>query len=272
MPLTISALYSYPIKSCAGLQHDSLELVATGPAYDRHWMITEPDGTFITQRTHPQMALIRPHFDGDDLVLNAPNMSAVRVPLVVPDDHARRPVTVWRDTVLGADEGDEVAAWLSDYLHESVRLFAMPPETVRPVDPKYAKTPAQVGFSDGYPLLVFSTASLDDLNAKLTERGKATVTVAHFRPNIVVTDVDAPFAEDGWNAFTVGGLSFDVVKPCARCKITTVDPTTGTVTDPQEPSATLALYRRGESGVLFGQNVIHRSTGTVHVGASLDVR
>jgi uncharacterized protein len=273
MPPIISALYSYPIKSCGGLAHDTVEMVATGPRFDRHWVITEPDGTFITQREYPKMALIQPQFLDGALSITVPNHGEVCVPLDERPRLAQRPVTVWRDTVLASDEGDEAANFLSSYLGLDVRLFHMPETTVRAVNPDFnqGKT-AQVGFADGYPLLVVSDASLDDLNRRLEERGASPVAMQNFRPNMVVTGVDKPFAEDGWNRFTVGDITFDVVKPCARCSITTVNPQTGDVPNPKEPTATLATFRRGDNGgVLFGQNAIHRATGAISVGDALTI-
>lgn len=264
--ITVTGLYTYPIKSCGALSHKHVEITATGPAYDRHWVITDADGMFYTQRELPQLALIQPRFTGECLLLTAPGMSEISVPLGVRDDMPRREVVVWRDTVEAADEGDTVSEWLSDYIGEPVRLFAMPTSTVRPVDPKFAPQPAQVGFADGYPLLVISEESLDMLNDKLKARGKGTVPMSRFRPNMVIKGGGA-FAEDTLGAFTAGYVTFDVAKPCARCAITTIDQQTGASPDPKEPLATLATFRRGEGGkVLFGQNIVHRNQGLIRVG------
>ena len=272
MPPTISALYSYPIKSCGGLAHDTLTLTDTGPEYDRHWVITTPNGEFITQREYPQMALIQPQFrDDSSLSISAPKHGEICLPLAEREGLVQRPVTVWRDTVLASDEGDEAARFLSSFLGLEVRLFHMPTSTIRAVDPNYAKAPAQVGFADAYPLLVVSEGSLEDLNQRLVERGTSPLTMRSFRPNIVVADAGKPFVEDDWTRFTVGETAFDVVKPCARCAITTVDPETGEIPNPKEPLATLATFRKGEKGVLFGQNAIHRSTGTIAVGDALAI-
>lgn len=273
MPPTIRALYTYPIKSCGGLAHDTLTLTATGPAFDRHWMLTTPDGSFITQRERPNMARIQPTFRDGVLFISAPGHGEVCVPLDERPGLPQRPVSIWRDTVLAADAGDDAADFLSSFLGAPVRLVYMPTATVRGVDPAYnTGAAAQVGFADGYPLLLISEASLDDLNQRLAARGAAPVTMPHFRPNIVIGDVDAPFAEDTWTRFTVREVAFDVVKPCARCAITTVDPQTGTIPNPKEPLATLATFRKGANGgVMFGQNVIHRATGTLAVGDTLAI-
>jgi uncharacterized protein len=269
MPVTITALNLYPVKSCAGIPLHSATLDARGFAHDREWMIVQDDdderGMFLTQRELPELALVQPALSADTLTLRAPNLPDLAVSLAPRDDARTLPVVIWRDTCVGVDEGDAAAAWLSDYLDLPVRLVRMQPGFVRPVDLTYAKTPAQTGFADGYPILVISEASLADLNVRLGERGKATVPMARFRPNIVVSGCEA-YAEDEWTRIEIGGVPLDCVKTCARCPITTVDPATGTIPDVQEPLATLATYRKISRGVIFGQNVIHRGLGTISVG------
>ena len=56
--MEISELYTYPVKSLAGISLETAELERTGLRHDRQWMVVEPDGTFMTQREFPQMALI----------------------------------------------------------------------------------------------------------------------------------------------------------------------------------------------------------------------
>lgn len=263
--LAISALYTYPIKSCGQLSHDTLTITKTGPAYDRHWMVTDADGYFLTQRDYPKMALIQPRLTDDALIVTAPNMDALHIPLTPNREQKQASVVVWNDTVLGADEGDTVAAWFSDYLGITARLYAMPDSTIRKTSTKHTPQAGQVGFADGYPILMISQASLGDLNQRLEERGKHPVTMQHFRPNIVVTS-EQPYIEDTLSKFMINHIPFEAVKPCARCVITTIDPKTGVAFDKKEPLATLATYRQNERGVLFGQNVIHRGEGVLRVG------
>ncbi len=269
-PITITDLYTYPVKSCAGIRQDSFTLTETGPQYDRNWVITDADGMFYTQRELPHMARIYPSFADGCLVLSAEGMPTTYVPL---DQNAspHADVTVWRDTMQAADTGDDVARWLAEFLGTEARLFALTEKTLRLTDKAYAAQQSKVGFPDGYPLLLISEESLDDLNTRLQARGKHTVPMTRFRPNIVVRSGSA-FAEDDWGAFTVGEMHFDVVKSCARCAITTVDPKTGQVPDAKEPLATLATFRRADGGkVLFGQNVIHRAHGQIAVGDVLTI-
>jgi uncharacterized protein YcbX len=224
----------------------------------------------ITQRDLPKLALVEPTISGDSLILSAPGKSELCIPL---EDRAQKmsPITVWSDTVKAHDEGDEAAEWFSDYLNVDVRLMRMPDDFVRRVDPYYSPEFAQVGFADAYPLLLISEASLETLNEKLAARGKPSLPMNRFRPNVVVAGCE-PFAEDTWKHFSIDGIPFEGVKLCARCVTTTVDQSRGEVLDKDEPLVTLATFRRAAGGkVMFGQNVVHRGLGTLNVGAFVEI-
>lgn len=275
MPQTIriSALHTYPVKSCAGIAHQQISIVETGPLYDRRWMLGFDDGasllTQATQRELPKLALVQPTMTADSLILSAPGQPDLCIPL---QDRALQDarIKIWRDTVDAHDEGQEAAAWFSSFLKVGVRLLRMPDAFYRRVSPEYSPEPAQVGFADAYPLLLISQASLSDLNEKMAARGKPDLPMNRFRPNLVVEGCE-PFAEDTWKRFVVAGIPFDVVKPCARCVTTTVEQSKGQVLDSAEPLATLATYRKAPTGVLFGQNIVHRALGTLRVGDEIEV-
>ena len=269
--LHVTAIYTYPIKSCAGLSHDSAPLEARGLRDDRRWMIVNRSGKFVTQRDLPRMALIRPLLVESVLRLTAPDMPDLDVPIRVDGDEVQtRRVVVWRSTCDAIDTGDAAAEWLSSFLGESLRLVKMADAFVRLTSDQYTDQPAPVGFADGYPLLLATDSSLADLNARLEGRDKSPLPMRRFRPNVVIGGNGA-WDEDNWTRITIGGIPFDVVKPCARCVITTVDPATGVIPDHEEPLATLATFRRGRNGVLFGQNIIHRATGEIRVGDRVEV-
>jgi uncharacterized protein YcbX len=226
-------------------------------------VIEAASGLFFTQRELPRMALIRPDVANGALRLDAPEMTplAARVAAEGPT----RDVMVWRDRCPAVDQGDDVAAWLSDFLQQRCRLVRMADAHTRRVDPVYAVREAdQVGFADGYPFLLISEESLADLNGRLA----APLPMNRFRPNIVVRG-GTPYAEDRWRRIRVGAVELHLVKACARCAITTTDQQTAMVS--REPLATLATYRRGERGVLFGQNAIHTSQGAIRVGDPVEV-
>jgi uncharacterized protein YcbX len=267
--ITVSALHTYPIKSCGALSHAQIALDERGPAWDRRWMVVDSVGVFITQRELPALAPIQPSFAADCLRLSAPGMPDAAIPLQQRNMPSRA-VRVWRDTCDAMDEGDDLAAWLSDYLGAAVRLVRMADGFVRPADTTYAPPDTPVGFADGFPLLLVSDASLDDLNQHLQSRGKMPVPMSRFRPNVVISGCEA-FAEDGWRAITIGSVTLDIVKPCARCVETTVDQSTGTIPDHTEPLATLNTYRKRDGNVLFAQNAIHRAPGVLRVGDTVSV-
>jgi uncharacterized protein YcbX len=265
----ISALYTYPIKSCAGLTHNIIAFDTRGPIWDRRWVVTDSDGMFYTQRELPPMALIQPTFEGENLKLTAPGMSDICVPLQA-ERSAPRAVQVWRDTCDAWDEGDMLAQWFSDYLKVDARLTRMTDDHYRAVNKDYAPQPAQVGFADGYPALIVSESSLADLNQHLIQRGVEPMPMRRFRSNIVIANSEA-FAEDTWREAQIGTMTFDVVKPCARCVMTTVDPAKGEIVNTAEPLATLNTYRKQDRGVMFAQNAIHRAPGVLNVGDVVNV-
>ncbi len=266
---TLTQIYTYPIKACGALTHDQIEIDVRGPLWDRRWMLIDAANVFLTQREFHALALVQPAFEADHLRIDAPNMPSLRISLEHQPFICRR-VKIWKDTCKACDEGDQAAEWFSDYLHSDVRLVRMMEGFVRPVNPHYAPQPAQTAFSDGYPLLVVSEASLDDLNRRIVERGGDPVPMRRFRPNLVFSGCDA-FAEDIWKTVQIGDVTIDIVKPCARCEVTAIDPATGTAPDPKEPLATLNTFRNLNGKVMFAQNAIHRAPGKIAVGDEVSV-
>lgn len=258
MPITVTELNIFPIKSCRGVSVREASLDARGLVSDRLMMVVDEAGEFFTQRDLPRLALIAPSWQGMTLELSAAGMSPLAI--ATSDVGERRSVRVWSDHCAAVDQGDEAAEWLSSFLGVNCRLVRMADEHVRRVDQRYAmRASDQVNFADGYPLLIISEGSLADLNSRLSEP----VPMNRFRPNIVIAGC-APYAEDGWRRLRVGDVLFDVVKPCARCVLTTVDQSTGRAG--KEPLATLATYRTLNSKVMFGQNLVHATRGRIHVG------
>ncbi len=262
MPI-ISALHYYPIKSCAGHSITEAELTSRGIKHDREFVLTEPDGMFLTQREHPRMALIEPQVTDATLTVNAPDMPTLQID--IRQDGPTKETVVWRSVCDTVDQGDEVAAWFGQYLGIDCRLHRMQNDFVRKVNPDFAKRENdQVSFADGYPFLLIAEASLTDLNQRLAEP----LPMNRFRPNIVVSDCRA-FAEDYWEKISIGDVKFDVVKPCARCIITTVNQETAETS--KEPLKTLATFRNIDGAVMFGQNLLHDHNGMIKVGDSVEV-
>jgi uncharacterized protein YcbX len=248
----IASLHVYPVKSCRGIDVDSMLVTPTGPEWDRRWMVVTEAGRFITQRTHPRMATITIAIEGRALRLS----TAGRPALEVAVDHAGAsgPVTIWSDECLGIDAGAEAAAWLSEVLDERLRLVRLDPARSRHANAQYAgPRPPPVAFTDGYPVLMISSESLAELNRRLP----APIPMARFRPNVVIEGV-APHAEDAMTLFRFGPVVLRGVKHCARCPVTTTDQRTGFRDPGQQPLRTLAKYRHDYAlkGVTFGQNCV----------------
>jgi uncharacterized protein len=271
--LHVTALHTYPIKSCAGLSHGEIAFDERGPVWDRRWMLVEPDGMFVTQRELPRLALIQPAITGDQMRLTAPGMGEICLPLQRPPSPTRT-VQVWEAICEAWDEGGDAAEWFSDFLKVELRLVRIADDFQRVIDTEHSRLSARsvvhTGFADGYPVLIVSEESLAELNRRLVERGASAVPMNRFRPNIVVAG-GAAFAEDRWQEVQIGSMVLDVVKPCARCAIPTVDQQTGVTPDVKEPTATLNTFRKQEGKVLFAQNAIHREAGIVRVGDVLVV-
>jgi uncharacterized protein len=267
---TLSSIYIYPVKSCRGIAIAAGELNRWGLVYDRHWMIVSDSGRFITQREEPRLALIGTEIQTQTLKLSAPELPDLEIPLNRADQAEKILVVVWRDQCQAIDQGDEAAAWFSNYLQRDCRLVRMDEDFNRPVSSTYALRPAQVSFADGFPMLLISEASLADLNSRLLEP----LPMNRFRPNFVVSGCE-PYAEDTWQTIQIGEIVFDLVKLCERCVITTTDQTTAIRS--KEPLLTLGTYRRSPKGaILFGQNIIPRTykdevKGEVYVGQTIQV-
>lgn len=254
MTVRIEALHLYPVKSCRGLSLSSVLLSETGFANDRRWMIVNASDRFVTQRELPRLALVDVDLTGQGARLRAPGMPPLEIATHGKQPH--RTVTVWRDTLPALDEGDAAAEWLSEFLAAQVRLIRFDPSVRRISNRDWTgDVQAPNMFSDGYPILVISEASLADLNSRLPA-GMERLPMNRFRPNLVVSGLDA-YEEDRVHELRGGGVRLRIVKPCTRCKITTTDQATGQVMG-DEPLKTLKSYRWNEQlrGVCFGQNVI----------------
>ena len=256
--MTVSSLTLYPVKSCAGISLEYSELDGMGLKHDRRWMLVSPEGLFLSQRKYPRMALIQPKFIENQLVLSCLGHPALYVSKAIATQTMT--VGIWQDTVTAQRIGAAEDQWLSTVLKTPCHLVYIPDNEIRACDPVFSNKGDHTGFADGFPLLLISQASLDDLNSRLEE----TVEMRRFRPNIVVTGSDA-FAEDTWKQFTVGNLPMRGVKPCSRCVITTVDPNKGERKG-KEPLKTLMMFRKQGNAVYFGQNVIHEQTGRIQTG------
>ena len=282
MQATIAELWIYPVKGCAGISLKTAQALRTGLQYDRRWMVVAADtGKFITQRTHPQMALIRTALGAAHLALNFPNKPACLVPLNAMG--AAKTVTVWNSTLSAIDAGNAAAQWLSEVLFGEVLSSNFLTSPVRLVQFDDAQTRAvredsfeqhKHQFADGFPYLVLSQASVVALNERLLENGSFTVDTNRFRANIILADVDA-HTEDFTKTLThPNGAVFDMVKSCTRCGVPNIDQSTGKTHPSHEPNLTLAQYRydKAADGVIFGMNAVISQAATLAVGDVLNIQ
>jgi len=265
MAMKLSEIWVYPVKSLGGIRLSKALTQERGLQYDRRWMIIDDENVFITQRAFSKMALIDVALQESDLkIFLRTNPDDFVIVPYQPVTALPVTVKVWDDTTDAVTVSEEADAWLSRQLDLSLRLVMMPDSTERKADPRYARHDENVSFADGFPYLVISQASLDELNSRLAEP----ITMRRFRPNLVISGTE-PFAEDQWKQITIGNLHFEVVKPCARCVLTTINPETAE--KGPEPLKTLATYRRNGNKILFGQNVTARDFGELQVGDTLIV-
>eukprot|EP00123_Amoebidium_parasiticum_P000732 comp11617_c0_seq1/m.6111 comp11617_c0_seq1/g.6111 ORF comp11617_c0_seq1/g.6111 comp11617_c0_seq1/m.6111 type:complete len:317 (-) comp11617_c0_seq1:44-994(-) len=267
----VSCLYYYPIKSCLGYELKEVELDSCGFKNDRRYMVITTENKFVTMRQKPKMALIKPTLseEGNTLTLEAPDMQPITVthPTAGGDGQVETAtVDIWGDAVdavvvAGTQE------WLTTYLGTPCRLVATKRkgDHNRVIDPTYntakSQPDIQVGFQDGFPMLITSEESLVELNSRLPEP----VDMRRFRTNIVVKGCK-PHEEDTWKKIRINGVEYDLVKKCARCSIPTVNPDTAKPDSSYQPIKTMRDYRSDGKEVYFGMNVVHR-----HYPASMQV-
>jgi uncharacterized protein YcbX len=258
----------YPVKSCRGIALESARVAETGLADDRHWMMVRPNGRFVTQRELPRLALVGTAVQSGGLTLTAPGMPSLEVSRAAAGESLS--VTVWKFTGGGIDCGEAAAAWCTRYLETPLRLVRFDTTQPRECNREWTRdTRAVTEFSDGYPVLIISRASLEELNSRLPRA----LPMERFRPNVVIEGVGA-YDEDRIHELATGDVTLRIVKPCTRCSITTTDQQRGTL-DGVEPLATLKKYRfdRELGGVCFGQNaIVIRGIGSrLEVGQQFEV-
>ncbi|TXC65444.1 MOSC domain-containing protein [Piscinibacter aquaticus] len=259
LDVRIAALHLHPVKSCGAIAVDEAVVIETGLEFDRAWAVVDERGVAVTQRDLPRMALIQPTLKHIDMVLRAPGMLALHVALDTVE--AATQATVWNDTVKAYDMGDLAAQWFSDFLGRKLRTVRFDPEQRRLADARWTgPIEAETAFADAYPLLVASTAGLDELNRRLAASGQSPVTMQRFRANLVLDGLDAN-GEDHLDeivfAAPEGPVRIKLVKPCDRCTVPDVDPATGT--PGHAVGDALSAYRadaRLDGAITFGMNAV----------------
>jgi len=277
--MIVSELYVYPIKSCQGIKLQQAEVTAKGFRWDREMMVISKRGKFLTQRQFPQLAKAQIALIGDRISLSTEDNSLPTLSFTPSLEGAEIAVEIWRDNTIAIDQGDEVAAWFHKLLeldqNKECRLVRQSIKHIRKVRHKLSFNKENpVSFADGYPFLLTATASLAELNRRITEtyqEAAPIITMKHFRPNIVV-ETETAFEEDNWKIIRLGDLKFAVVKPCSRCIITTIDQKKGIKNELKEPLRTLGSFRQfGDQGVMFGENMMPYKEGILNLGDKLEI-
>ncbi|MEV4233057.1 MOSC N-terminal beta barrel domain-containing protein [Streptomyces bobili] len=260
------SIHVHPVKAFRGQSPREAVVEPWGLAGDRRWALIDDGGKVVTQRQQPRLACAAAELlPGGGVRLSAPGLEPLTVS--VPQPVGTVSLQMFHDKVEGVLADDAAHTWCSTYLGADVRLLHMDdPASRRPVDPDYGRPGETVTFADGYPLLVTSAASLDALNSLIARGGHAAegpLPMNRFRPNLVVGGTQA-WAEDGWSHLTIGEVAFRVAKTCGRCVVTTTDQSTAE--RGREPLHTLGRHRRLGGKLVFGQNLVPLSGGTVRIG------
>lgn len=261
--MILNDLIIYPVKSLTGIRVKRWQVTKTGLLYDRQWMLIDDQGQFLSQRRLPNMALIKTALSNMQLILSAPNQQDLALNLM-PKLGEGIACTIWHDVCTAWHVSKQADDWFSHILKTNCRLVYLPHREVRTVDANYALATDRVAFSDGFPFLLMSEASLESLNQAMS----LSLSVNRFRPNLVISGCEA-YAEDTWREIKIGSIGFRLPKPCSRCLVPTIDPETGQTH--KEPLATLNRLRKWQNKVYFGQNAIHNQSGWIEIGDNVTV-
>ena len=264
MPLHVSSLWQYPVKSMTGVSLSQMRVNSWGPDLDRRWMVVDSNKRFLTQRQLPSMCLLAASHTANGVRIQSLNDKAISIEVAEPVAEATYPVSVWSDVCEAMDAGDQAAVFLSEILGQSVRLCFMSENIHRQVDRQFAATGTRVSFADGFPFLLCSESSLAALSTAL---GRS-LDMRRFRPNIVVSGAEA-FAEDAWRRIRIGALEFELVKPCARCAIPTIN--LASAAREADVFKMLRAERSKNGEVYFGQNLIHHGEGEIGLGQTVEL-
>ncbi len=261
----LSKIIIYPVKSLAGISVKHWQVNEKGLRYDRKWMLIDAENKFLSQRRLPRMALIKTLMIDNTLVLSAPTMKDIHLSLDESNEGEELMTQIWNDKCSARCVSPELDQWFSLFLKIPCRLVYQPETVIRSVDHRYANTSDKVNFSDGFPFLILTEASVNFLN----KAAGLTFSMARFRPNLVIANC-APYSEDYWRKIRIGEINFRLPKPCSRCSIPTINPENSKVT--KEPLATLNRLRKWQHKVYFGQNALHDDQGELKINDDIIIK
>ena len=265
--LVVDSLHVYPLKGAAGFSPQSWPVDERGLRHDRRFMVVDADGVFISQRTNPRMTLIRGEIAGDGLRISTAG-GMIDVPFPLTNAPTLR-ATVWDDCFDVRIADPNASRMLSEVLHAPAQLVWMPDDCERLTSIKRGEPRRHVSFADAAPLLLTTTAALEELNTRLQRSGSSAIPMDRFRPNVVVRGATAG-ADYHWRTLRIGNAAFRVSNACKRCKVITIDQSTGEFAG-NDPLTTLATYRAEGPSVTFGQHLMAEASGSISVGDAVAI-
>ena len=262
----VTSLHTYPAKSCKAIDHVQIKALDSGLYGDRNIVFVDHKGRFLSQRSHPELALVLCHIEEDNITIS---MNTDSLSQNIHDLTQTIDVQVWGDQVKAYDLGDRIANFLSTYLNQPTRAAKIIPTSMRKVDRKWTQDhEISYSFADGFPYLITNQSSLDELNKKLTQA----LPMNRFRPNIVIGDAIS-FFEDKTQQIKIGNIIFQLAKPCSRCTIINIDQ--NSLCKNPEPLKTLSeeYYNADVKGACFGQNayIVQGAGEILRVGDRVEI-
>ena len=262
-PPFLSEIFIYPVKSLAGIKVAKWPVNEKGLLHDRKWMLIDKNNQFLSQRRAPRMVLIKTQLTEKQLILSTSNSESISLPLF-PTGGDNCLTSIWNEQCLAKTTSKYANQWLSDFLGLDCKLVYQDDDTIRPVDTNYANNTDKVNFSDGFPFLLVSEASLASLNQAMN----LDLPMLRFRPNLVISQCES-YAEDSWREISINSIQFRLPKACSRCAIPTIDLETAKTN--KEPLKTLNRIRKWNKQVYFGQNALHNSTGELSIASPVKI-
>lgn len=259
----VTGLWVYPIKSCQGISVNEIQIVKTGPQFDRQFMIVDSNNQFITLRTEKKLAGIHTKITNESLELSFANQN-FEIHLK-SESKITENVTVQDVSFLAGIESDEINQALSSYLEKPVRLVRYQSESFRDIGQYKTDLVHETTFTDVLPVLLINENSLTKLNQKLSENNLSPSTSERFRANISISGLQA-YKEDQIKKITIGEITLTNPKLCSRCVIVTLDEKTGEIAS-KETLKYLPLHQLPKGPrIIFGQYLTPENFGLIRVG------
>ncbi len=255
--MKIKDIVIYPIKGLSGISMTECMAYEKGLEHDRRFMLVGPSGKFISQRENSQLALFETKIQDNKLTVTY-GQNEITIPLLKEQTELKN-VTVWEHEFQAFLSNPRIDHWFSEQLGKDCHLVYMDEGNFRQKALMKSPTSTEVSFADGYPYLILGTGSMDYLNEKMN----LSYNIDRFRANIII-ETKEEHVEDTMDYLSFGKTNFRMIKPCARCQVTTIDQKTGERS--KEPLKTLATYRQKENKIYFGMNAVCITEGKIRVG------